>query len=187
MFQARASSTMNGMKIIHAGIMITALGLLSGCWYGSYPGPPQPPAIKTRACTGNDFVPPQLQLSRSKAKIGDTVLLLATTGPAQPQQTYDPAQNTYIQPDPSTCPKVRLVRFLIGDTVVGEVNAEPYRLSLALKAGEKGIPASAASNAGTTVDVTVNAITVYTDDKSSQVQPGFGPGQPSSFLSIEYP
>jgi hypothetical protein len=166
--------------------MIAALGLLSGCWYGTYPVP-QPPVVKTRACTGNDFFPPVLQLSRNKAKIGDTVLLLAATSPAQPQQTYDAAQNTYIQPDLSTCPKVKLVRFLIAETVIGEVSSEPYRLSLTLKAGEKGVPASVAGNAGTTVDVNINALTVYSDDKSSQVQPGYGPGQPSSFLSIEYP
>jgi hypothetical protein len=178
---------MNGMKITHVGIMIVALGLLSGCWYGSYPGPPQPPVTKTRACTGSDFSPPLLQLSRNKAKVGDTVLLIATTSPAQPQPIFDSAQNAYIQPDLSTCPKVKLVRFLIGETVIGEVNAEPYRLSFTLKAGEKGIPASVSSNAGTTVDVTINSQTVYSDDKISQIQPGYGPGQPSNFLSIEYP
>ncbi len=178
---------MNGMKITHVGTMIVALGLLSGCWYGSYPGPPQPPVTKTRACTGNDFPPPFLQLSRNKAKLGDTILMLPVMPSIVPQPVYEASQNTYTQIDSATCPKVKLVRFLIGDTVVGEVSAEPYRLSLTLKAGEKGIPASAAGNAGTTVDVTVNAITVYGDDKTSQVQPGFGPGQPSSFLSIEYP
>jgi hypothetical protein len=178
---------MNSMKMIPVTLALTTLGLLTSCPYYPYIPQPSPPISKTRACTGSDFSPPLLQLSRNKAKVGDTVLLLATTNFIQPQPTFDSTQNVYIQPDLSTCPKVKLVRFLVGDTVVGEVNAEPYRLSLALKAGEKGIPASAASNAGTTVDVTVNAITVYTDDKSSQVQPGFGPGQPSSFLSIEYP
>jgi hypothetical protein len=178
---------MNGMKITHVGIMVVALGLLSGCWYGSYPGPPQPPVTKTRACTGSDFSPPFVQLSRNKAKVGDTILLLATMPVATPQPVYDSAQNTYTQVDPATCPKVKLVRFLIGETVIGEVNAEPYRLSFTLKAGEKGIPASSAGNAGTTVDVTVNAITVYSDDKTSQVQPGYGPTPISTFLSVEYP
>jgi hypothetical protein len=187
MSMARASGTMNGMKIIQVGIMTVALGLLSGCWYGSYPIP-QPPVTKTRACTGNDFSPPFVQLSRNKAKVGDTILLLATTtvNPI-PNPVYDSTQNTYIQVDPATCPKLKLLRFLIGETVVGEVNAEPYRLSVTLKAGEKGIPASSAANAGTTVDVTVNAQAVYSDDKTSQVQPGFGPAPTSSFLSIEYP
>jgi hypothetical protein len=178
---------MDGMKII---IMMVALGLLSGCWYGSFPSPPPIPVTKTRACTGSDFNPPFVQLSRNKAKVGDTILLLATTtvNPI-PNPNYDSAQNAYIQIDPATCPKLKLLRFLIGETVVGEVGADPYRLSLTLKAGEKGIPASSAANAGTTVDVTVSAQAVYSDDKTSQVQvqPGYGPGQPSSFLSIDYP
>jgi hypothetical protein len=178
---------MNGMKITHVGIMIVALGLLSGCWYGSYPGPPQPPVTKIRACTGNDFSPPFVQLSRNKAKIGDTILLLSTTGNAVPEPIYDSTQNTYTQIDPTTCPKVKLVRFLIGETVIGEVNAEPYRLSFTLKAGEKGIPASSASNIGTTVDVVVNVQTLYSDDKLSKPFVGYGPGPTSNFLSIEYP
>jgi hypothetical protein len=177
---------MNGMKITHAGIMIVALGLLSGCWYGSYPIPPQP-TNKTRACTGSDFSPPFVQLSRNKAKVGDTILLLATTGTAVPQPIYDSAQNTLTQIDPATCPKVKLVRFLIGATVIGEVSSEPYQLSLALKAGEKGIPASSAINAGTTVDVVVNVQTLYSDDKLGQSYTGYGPGPTSNFLSIEYP
>jgi hypothetical protein len=178
---------MNSMKVTHVGIMIVALGLLSGCWYGSYPGPPQPPVTKTRACTGNDFGPPFVQLSRNKAKIGDTILLIATIGNVFPEPMYDSTQNTYTQIDPATCPKVKLVRFLIGDTVIGEVSSEPYRLPLALKAGEKGIPASSASNAGTTVDVVVNVQTQYSDDKLSKPFAGYGPGPNSNFLSIEYP
>jgi hypothetical protein len=177
---------MDSMKITHVGTMIVALGLLSGCWYGSYPMP-QPPITKTRACTGSDFSPPFVQLSRNKAKIGDTILFLSAMSGFAPQPAYDAVQNTYTQIDPATCPKIKLVRFLIGETIIGEVNAEPYRLSFTLKAGEKGIPASNASNTGTTVDVTVNAITVYSDDKTSQAQPGYGPLQPSTFLSVEYP
>jgi hypothetical protein len=179
---------MNGMKMIPVTLVLATLGLLTSCPYYPYiPPTPQPPAIKTRACTGSDFNPPFLQLSRNKAKVGDTILLLPMMPGVVPQPVFDASQNTYTQIDSATCPKVKLVRFLIGETVIGEVSTEPYRLSFTLKAGEKGIPASSTSNAGTTVDVTVNAITVYSDDKTSQVQPGYGPGQPSSFISIEYP
>lgn len=173
------------MKITHVGIMIVALGLLSGCWYGSYPVP-QPPISKTRACTGNDFGPAIVQPSRNKAKVGDTILLVAATGSFNPIQTYDSAQNTYTQPDVSTCPKIKLVRFLIAETVVGELSAEPYRLSVTLKAGEKGIPAASASNAGTTVDMPLSGQVVYSDDKTGQSSLVGGLPLPA-FLSIDYP
>ena len=166
--------------------MIVAFGLLSGCWYGSYPIPPQP-TVKTRPCTGNDFLPPVLQHSRNKDKIGDSIVLVGIQNNTNPNQTYDSAQNVYVQPDLSTCPKVKLVRFLVGDVAVGEVTAEPYRLPFTLKAGEKGIPASSAGNAGTTVDVAVTAQTVYTDDKISQFPQQYGPSPVASFFSVEYP
>ena len=166
--------------------MIVAFGLLSGCWYGSYPIPQQP-TVKTRACGGNDFFPPILQLSRNKAKIGDSIVMVGIPSSINLSQTYDSAQNVYVQPDLSTCPKVKLVRFLVGDVAVGEVTAEPYRLPFTLKAGEKGIPASSAGNAGTTVDVAVTAQTVYADDKISQFPQQYGPNPVGNFLSVEYP
>ena len=56
-----------------------------------------------------------------------------------------------------------------------------------VKAGEKGIPASGAGNAGTTVDVAVTAQTVYADDKISQFPQQYGPSPVGNFLSVEYP
>jgi hypothetical protein len=176
------------MKMIPVALALATLGLLTSCPYYPYiPPTPTPPVNKTRVCTGSDFLPPFLQLSRNRAKVGDTILMLASMGTAIPQPVYDSAQNTYTQIDPATCPEVKLVRFLIGETVIGEVNSEPYRLSFTLKAGEKGIPASSANIAGTTVDVIVSVQTLYSDDKFGQSYTGYGPGPTSTFLSIEYP
>ena len=174
------------MKTPHVGLVIVALGLLSGCWYG-FPTPPPPPITKIRPCTGNDFLSPFVQASRNKVKIGDSIVLASLPSAFQPVQSYDSAQNMYTQPDLNTCPKVKLVRFLIGETVVGEVSAEPYRVSITLKAGEKGIPANSATVAGTTVDVAISAQTVFADDKFSQQPVLYGPGPTPAFLSIEYP
>ena len=178
--------TIKSMKTLHLGLVIVALGLLSGCWYG-YGTPPPSPITKTRPCSGNDFLPPVLQLSRNKAKIGDSIVLVGIPSSINSSPTYDSAQNVYVQPDLSTCPKVKLVRFLVNDVAVGEAIAEPYRLAFTLKAGEKGIPASSAGNAGTTVDVAVTAQTVYADDKLGQFPQQYGPSPVPNFLSVEYP
>jgi hypothetical protein len=179
---------MNGMKMIPVALALVTLGSLTSCPYYPYiPPNPTPPVNKTRACTGSDFAPPFVQLSRNKAKVGDTVLMASIPGPLQQPQNFDLTQNTYTQIDPATCPKIKLIRLLIGDAVIGEIGSEPYRLSFTLKAGEKGIPASNASNAGTTVDVPINAQTVYADDKTSQYRAEFGSPPFSNFLSIDYP
>jgi hypothetical protein len=177
------------MDMIRLGMMLMSLAALSSCTsYPQYvyPPSPNPPVAKTRACTGSDFGPPALQLSRFKAKLGDAVVVLASPQPIPNQlPNVDPTQGTYTVIDQSTCPKVKAIRIANGETVLGETNTSPYQFSLLLKAGEKGLPAGNTSNAGTSIDIVISAKAVYSDDQTSQNQSQYG--QSSAFLTVDYP